>query len=118
MLHQESLLKWLFEIFDTLDITVFVVKETNVFCFTAVKTRKKRKGLLQLVGVTRQNHLSRKAKFFYKQTKSLQQVAAKLRSKGMSVNRKLNYLGKKEGVLRLIDLLELVFVLCLIVMLT
>jgi hypothetical protein len=58
------------------------------------------RGLLQPVGVTRKNHLSPKAIFFYKQSKSLQQVAAKLRSKGMSVNRKLNYLGKKEGVLR------------------
>jgi hypothetical protein len=65
-----------------------------------VRTPKKSKGLLQSVGVTRQNHLSPKANFFYKRTKSLQQVAAKLRSKGMSVNRKLNYLAKKEGVLR------------------
>jgi DNA-binding transcriptional regulator LsrR (DeoR family) len=65
-----------------------------------VRTPKKSKGLLQSVGVARQNHLSPKAKFFYKQTKSLQQVAAKLRIKGMSVNRKLNYLAKKEGVLR------------------
>jgi hypothetical protein len=70
------------------------------FYFTAVRTPKKSKGLLQSVGVTTQNHLSPKANFFYKRTKSLQQVAAKLRSKGMSVNRKLNYLAKKEGVLR------------------
>jgi hypothetical protein len=67
---------------------------------SSVRTPKKSKGLLQSVGVTRQNHLSPKAKFFYKRTKALQQVAAKLRSKGMSVNRKLNYLAKKEGVLR------------------
>jgi hypothetical protein len=98
MKQQESLLKGLFL---HTRYYCFLVKETKVFFyFTAVRSSKKSKGLLQSVGVTRQNHLSPKAKFFYKRTKSLQQVAAKLRSKGMSVNRKLNYLAKKEGVLR------------------